>query len=110
MNQKLITSLFIIATFIIILSVFIFLREEKADVETSKCIGGKSLLYIKTGCSHCKVQEDLFGENFKYLNVRNCADTPEKCTEITAVPTWIINEKEYFGIQSIDKLKELTGC
>jgi len=29
---------------------------------------------------------------------------------ISAVPTWVINEKVYPGYKDIEKLKELTGC
>ena len=32
------------------------------DEEIAKCIGENSVLYVQLGCSHCKDQEDLFGE------------------------------------------------
>ena len=37
---------------------------------------------------------------------------PEKCrdADIIVVPTWIINDNIYKGVQKIEELKELTGC
>lgn len=80
--------------------------------KTTKCIANKSTLYIKSGCPDCKKQEELFGENFKYLNIIDCKDEPAKCVEadIVRIPTWIINNTKIVGFQSIKELKELTGC
>jgi hypothetical protein len=82
------------------------------DAETAKCIGSKSLLYVQLGCSHCKDQEDMFGENVKYLKMIDCFYERQACIDanITGTPTWTINGEKYLGVQSIDKLKELTGC
>lgn len=105
-------------TFIIILAVIIIaffaLRKPspQTDSETAKCIGSKSTLYTQLGCSHCKTQEEMFGENYQYLRTVDCFYNREECTKgnITGTPTWIIKGKEYVGVQTIDKLKELTGC
>lgn len=79
---------------------------------TAKCIASKSTLYVKTGCPYCEEQEELFGKNLEYLNVVNCAEEPGVCAivGIIGVPTWIIDGKKVEGVQSIAKLKELTGC
>jgi len=78
--------------------------------EIAKCIGKNSILYTQLGCSACKTQEEIFGENYKNLNVIDCFYTPEKCSEIIATPTWVIKGQKYVGVQSINKLKELTNC
>ena len=75
-----------------------------------KCIGENSELYGQLGCSACKKQEELFGENSKYLTIIDCWNEREKCLEIEYTPTWIIKGEKYVGVQSIEKLKELTGC
>jgi hypothetical protein len=82
------------------------------DVEIVKCIGSKSTLYVQLGCHFCKVQEDMFGDNYQYLDVIDCWYEKQPCTEnnIISTPTWIIKGEKYEGVQSIDKLKELTGC
>ena len=41
-----------------------------------------------------------------------CFYETEKCVEanIPGYPTWIINNKQYPGVKSIEELKQLTGC
>ena len=82
----------------------------ETDEEIIKCIGEKATLYTQLGCAHCKTQEELFGENIKYITVIDCFYEREKCGKITATPTWVINGKEYLGLKSIDKLREITNC
>jgi hypothetical protein len=79
--------------------------------QVARYIGEHSVLYVQTGCSHCKDQEDLFGENVKYLNMIDCLQNTSACISagIEATPTWVINREKYVGVQSIEKLKELTN-
>ena len=101
---------------VIILAVIIFalaiLNRPSPDtpVEIAKCIGENSVLYVQFGCPPCGIQEEMFGENYQYLNIIDCFYEREKCSEIEATPTWIIKNQKYRGVQSIEKLKELTGC
>lgn len=97
---------------VIFLAIFILIKPPavQVDAETAKCIGANSILYVQLGCSHCEDQEEMFGGNYQYLNVVDCFFESEKCADITATPTWIINQKKYTSVQTIDKLKELTGC
>lgn len=104
-------------TIIVIIGVVIFsilIKNNFVDGNTSQqiteCIGKNSVLYVQLGCHACKNQEEIFGDNLKYLNVIDCWYEREKCGEITATPTWIINGETYKGVQSLEKLKELTGC
>ncbi len=103
------TSLIILA---IIVLAFLILNSKKNETteEIAKCIGSKSVLYTQLGCHYCKIQEEMFGENYQYLNVVDCWFEEDKCTEITSTPTWIIKNKEHEGVQTIEELKELTGC
>lgn len=103
-------------TLIIVLCVivlaFILLRKDypETDEGTTKCIGENSVLYTRLGCHFCKVQEQMFGENYKYLNIIDCFFEQEKCGDIASTPTWIIKGKKYEEVQSFEKLKDLTGC
>jgi len=111
--EKLITAFVIIA--ILVLSLFIILNKPtQTSSEVAKCIRQNSILYTQTGCSHCKDQEDLFGNNTQYLNIVDCiqSDNMQKCIDakIEGTPTWIIKNQSYVGVQTIEKLKELTGC
>lgn len=103
----------IISLIIITYLVYLIYPEASGiDKATTECIGENSIIYIQTGCVACQAQEKLFGGNFKYLNVIDCAITPEKCStaSITSVPTWIINNEKLVGVQLIQDLKDLTGC
>ncbi len=95
---------------VIILSAIILSRGNGVSKETTMCIANNSELYVQLGCHACENQEKLFGSNYKYLNVIDCWFEREKCLEIEKVPTWIIKGEKYTGVQSIEKLKELTGC
>jgi len=107
------TLLFIIAIIIFIVLVYLLTRPKPVtDEEIVKCIGSKSEIYTLPTCVSCRKQKLMFGNNEKYLNIIDCNTDKEKCLEkdILKVPTWIINGEKYIGVQSIDRLKELTGC
>lgn len=98
---------------LVIVSIYLFKGTPSiSEEETAKCIGQNSELYVQLGCSHCKTQEELFGENYQYLNVIDCTVDKEKCIEadIRGTPTWIINEQKITGVQTIEQLKEFTNC
>ncbi len=98
---------------VILLAVLVLTKPSpETDEEIAKCIAKNSELYVQLGCHACEIQEKMFGDNCKYLNIIDCFFEREKCIEknIRATPTWIINGKEYIGVQSIEKLKNLTGC
>jgi len=103
-----------IIIFAVILISFYALNKngKNQDNELAKCIASKSALYTQTGCFACQKQESLFGDTYKNLNVINCAMAGNICLneDITATPTWIINGEKYVGVQTIEKLKELTNC
>lgn len=106
----------LIATILIILAIaglaFVLLNRDRpvTTEEIAKCIGENSVLYSRLGCHACEIQEDIFGNNYQYLIVIDCFFESSKCTDIEATPTWIIKNKKYEGVQSIEKLQELTGC
>lgn len=101
----------IIILVVIGLAVFLITRQKpQTSEEVARCIGQNSMLYVQLGCHACKTQEDMFGENYQFLNKIDCWYEQEKCSDITSTPTWLIKGKKYEGVQSIEKLKELTGC
>tara|TARA_B100001971_G_C17929321_1_gene401873 strand:+ start:57 stop:386 length:330 start_codon:yes stop_codon:yes gene_type:complete len=109
MKKKWVTWIIILA--VIILSIIILTRPKTQTSEgIAKCIGQNSELYVQLGCHACETQEQMFGDNYQYLNSIDCFFEKEKCTEITHTPTWIIKGETHIGTQSIEKLKELTNC
>jgi hypothetical protein len=109
-NKK--SKKFILIVLILIVLVIIIFPEKNTETpeEIAKCIGEKATLYVQLGCPHCRTQEQMFGENLQYLTIVDCYETPKECSGIKGTPSWKINNKIYLGIQSIEKLKELTGC
>lgn len=101
-----------IIVFVLILAgvILAYPKDKDSTEELAKCIGEKATLYVQYGCPHCRTQEELFGKDIKYLKVVDCYYERDKCPMIQATPTWIINEKQYLGVQSLSNLKELTGC
>ncbi|MGD9276703.1 MAG: hypothetical protein PVJ67_06015 [Candidatus Pacearchaeota archaeon] len=98
---------------VIFLAIFILIKPApETNEEVIKCIGENSVLYTQLGCSHCEEQEEMFGDNLKYLDIIDCFYEHEKCSveDITATPTWIIKGEKHKGAKSIKKLQELTGC
>jgi len=80
--------------------------------EVAQCIGENSVLYVQLGCTHCEEQKEMFGENYKYIETIDCFYNKTLCADeqISGTPTWVRNGEQYVGVQSIEKLREITGC
>ncbi len=108
-NKKWVTFAVIIG--VIILAVIIMIKPHpETDKEVAECIGKNSKLYVQLGCHACKTQEDMFGDNYQYLDIIDCWFEREKCGGIESTPTWVIRGEKYDEVFSIKKLQELTGC
>ncbi|MDE1848984.1 MAG: hypothetical protein KGH55_03050 [Nanoarchaeota archaeon] len=112
-----------LATFLMILGVIVLagiiiymqarnLSGSSVSADLARCIGQHSAIYVQLGCSHCADQEAMFGGSWKYMNSTDCYYNPQECNlaGIQYTPTWIINNTRYVGVQSVDELKNLTGC
>ena len=86
--------------------------QNHTKKEEILCIASKSEIYISRTCSACAYQKSLIGDYIRYFNMIDCMTETQKCAEneIMHVPSWIINGTKYEGVQSIEKLKELTNC
>ena len=89
-----------------------FVKPNNFD-DFAKCLTSKgATMYGAEWCGHCKEQKAMFVQSFKYVNYVECPENQALCQQkgITGYPTWIINGIQYPGVQSFEKLKELTGC
>jgi len=118
MNKKVASTLTTIFILLVIGIVLYFVTIGKPSVTVSaqaaQYIGNHSIVYVQAGCVHCKDQEDLFGDNWKYITALDCiasqANTQICISQnITGTPTWVINGRQYIGVQSIQTLENLTG-
>jgi hypothetical protein len=79
----------------------------------AKCLTeNRAVLYTSLSCPHCNEQKEMFGEAITYIENVDCVTDPNVCSEdgIQVVPTWIINNERYEGVQSFESLGGLTGC
>lgn len=79
----------------------------------AKCLTEKgAIAYVREGCSYCKQQKEKFGSSLQYLNIVECTTEPTVCLGLEGVPAWHISEKTdlIYGVQSLEKLSELSGC
>lgn len=93
-------------------------KSGKAEIELAKHLKSVGAVnYAAFWCPHCYEQKQLFGkEAFQQINAIECAPEgknpqPQKCVDakIRAFPTWVIKGKIYEGVQTLDKLADLTG-
>jgi len=110
-KQRIITIIIILAV-IAVSWYFLSGNSQNADEQLAKCIGSKSILYMQEGCIACKKQENIFGDSYKFLNKVDCIHDSTRCLieNITATPTWQINNEKYKGVKTLDELKNMTGC
>ncbi len=121
MNKEKLTTIGVVILILLVAGGVIFFKNTSLTVKdipsekVAKWIGEHSVLYFSPSCPHCLEQEKIFGSNLKYLNMVDCTkeENRQKCIEALGsdlrVPTWIIDGQKYVGVQSIEKLKELTG-
>ncbi|MDI6798708.1 MAG: hypothetical protein QMD12_01785 [Candidatus Aenigmarchaeota archaeon] len=79
----------------------------------AKCLTEKGIILAGTDwCHYCKKQKEMFGSSFQYINYKNC-DNDNWCRNagVTGYPTWVFpNGQKYAGVQSLERLAELSGC
>lgn len=107
------TFLTLIAIVIVVIIIIIYATSNQTpEAKTAKCIGENSILIVSKTCGHCANQKAMFGDNLKYLNMLSIDEDPSLLEkyDLPGVPGWIINRESYVGVQSIERLKELTSC
>lgn len=100
---------------IIILGYFIYLSNAKSGAydDFAKCLTKNgAVMYGTDWCTYCQKQKSLFRKSFSYINYKNCDSNEEECYKlgVSGYPTWRINNTNYAGLQSLEKLASLTGC
>jgi len=114
--MKKITKGFILLVLIIaiIASILIinYYRNNGLNGATAMCIAEKSKLFVSERCGHCTNQKQIlepYLEKFELIDVLEHPEVWEKYN-LVGVPSWIIDGKTYLGVQSVNNLKEITGC
>ena len=96
-----------------IISTIYYVRANgNHDNPTMKCIAKNAKLFVSKTCGHCAAQKKDLGEYIEFFEIIDCTTNQEQCQEnnILYVPTWVINNENHIGKQSVEQLRELTGC
>lgn len=107
------TIIILILIVIAIISLIYFVKSNgNTDEKVMKCIAEKSRIIISPTCGYCAKQKQDLGEYIDYFEFIDISKNPEILQEysIKGTPSWIINEQVYSGYQTIEKLKQITGC
>ena len=113
MKKETITIIILIIIIIAIIVIIYYIKaNENQDDPTIKCIASKSKIIVSPTCSACAYQKQILGDYLNYFEILSITEHPELLEQynLDGVPTWIINEEKYPGVQSIEKLKQITGC
>jgi len=73
----------------------------------AKCITEHgAVMYGASWCSHCNHQKQMFGDGVEYINFVDCDVYKDKCEDagIKGYPTWVIDGKQYLGVQPLSRL------
>jgi len=71
-----------------------------------------AVMYGTEWCGHCKDQKALFGYSFDKVKFVDCDRQRDVCLSalVGGYPTWAIGGENYPGLQSLEKLAELSSC
>src|SRR3989344_3244528 len=84
------------------------INEDEAS-KLAGCLTGKNAsLFGFEGCISCEKQKEIFRSSVKMIEYVKCPDS--RCLGIESFPAWKINERIYYGVKSLDELKNLSGC
>jgi len=76
-----------------------------------KCLDKQDTeFYSSVRCPDCEKQVEIIGKSFSGIKEVSCGQTGELCPNIREQPAWYINQEIYYGLKSIDELKEISGC
>ena len=93
---------------------FYFKSQKPGEYDNfARCLTEKgAVIYGNDFCQYTNKQLNDFGKSDKYLKYVKCADNKELCDSknVKITPTWEINKEMYEGIQSYDRLSQLSGC
>ena len=106
-------SLLILALLILSYTFYIRAQMPGRYDDFAKCLAEKgAVIYGNDACQYTARELNFFGNSMRYLNYVKCAENKGLCDAkgVKITPTWGIDGKTYEGVQSLQKLAELSGC
>ena len=90
-----------------------YIVEESELDKFARCLSSKGVkFYGSKYCGYCKKQKEIFRNAIIYIDYIECtkSENKEVCSKLRGVPAWDINGEIYYGLQSLDKLSQLSNC
>jgi len=114
MKSKEIIIVVILAVIVIsvIYAINYFKPNTELNEEIMQCIADNSILIVSKTCGHCANQKEILGPYLDKFDIQSVDDNPTLLNKyhLRGIPAWIINDKAYTGVKSVNELKELTNC
>ena len=113
LKKYLIISIIVLILFFLAATFYSSAKKTGKYDDFAKCLTSKgAIIYGNDYCSYTNKQLNFFGKSSTYLNYTKCLDNTALCDEkkILSTPTWEINGRMYSGVQTFEKLSEITGC
>jgi hypothetical protein len=88
-------------------------NDNQLPKSLAKCLSERgAIMYGTDWCHFCQEQKERFGESFQFVTYVNCDYFKGRCEEagIKGYPSWVIYGKTYSGVQSLERLAEISGC
>jgi len=109
--------LLILASIVIVIqvskSLFNPIESIECEDDVLCCIGNRSIVFVSRTCGACAKQKEILGEeNLDKFNIIYSDESSDLFVEydVMYVPTWIINNETFIGVQTAEQLKNLTDC
>lgn len=114
-NKRLIYAGITLIGIILVYLIFFGGNKEESNKynDFATCLTEEGVvMYGTEWCSFCQKQKDYFGESFKLINFVDCDTKKQDCLAagIKGYPTWVIKGAKYSGVQSLERLSELSSC
>lgn len=88
-----------------------YLKGEDEAMKLATCMSQKGAeFYTNDFCADCEKQEKLFGKSFSLIRQIDCGREKENCPNIREIPAWYIDKNIYYGLKTIDELKDISNC
>ena len=111
-KDKIVLMVLILIVVVVVIAINYTQSTGEHDPSTIDCIADNSLLIVSKTCGHCANQIETLGDYKDDFEILYVDDDPSllETYNLRGVPAWIINNKTYTGVRSIENLKELTEC
>ena len=112
-KKYLLVAVVIISLGIIVYTFYFRAQQPGQYDDFTNCLAEKGVvIYGNDFCQYTGKQLNWFGNSEKYLKYVKCINNKDLCDSkgVKKTPSWEINGTMYEGVQSFERLSELSGC